>query len=72
MLSMALGHALSCVLQAVDIKMVQDVPAAVSATVEPANVDDWEVVESNAEYLTDQMLNQACLLSAARLFCAEI
>ncbi len=44
--------------QAVDIQAVADVPASVSATVEPANVDDWEVVEANAEYLTDQMLNQ--------------
>lgn len=45
--------------QAVDVQAVTDVPAAVSATVEPANMDDWEVVEANAEYLTDQMLNQA-------------
>lgn len=44
--------------QAVDIRTVSDVTAAVSVTVEPANVDDWEVVESNAEYLTDQMLHQ--------------
>ena len=46
--------------QAVDVRVVDDVPAALSATVEPADVDDWEVVEANAEYLTDQMLNQAC------------
>jgi hypothetical protein len=44
--------------QAVDVMPVNNVPAARSATVEPANVDDWEVVEANAEYLTDNMLNQ--------------
>ena len=45
-------------LQVVDVQAVNNVPAANSATVKPANVDDWEVVESNAEYLTDNMLNQ--------------
>ena len=45
-------------LQVVDVQAVNSVPAARSATVEPADVDDWEVVESNAEYLTDNMLNQ--------------
>ena len=35
-----------------------EVPAAVSATVEPANSDDWEVVEQNAEYMEAQILSQ--------------
>ena len=33
--------------------------SAVSATVEPASSDDWEVVEQNAAYMEEQLLNQA-------------
>lgn len=53
---------------AVDVRMVSDVAAAVSVTVEPANVDDWEVVESNAEYLTDQMLHQVGMVAVGQPF----
>lgn len=33
-------------------------PAALSVSVEPASEDDWEVVELNAGYLEEQLLNQ--------------
>ncbi len=41
------------------VKAQPDTPVAVSATVEPASSDDWEVVEQNADYMEKQLLNQA-------------
>ena len=41
------------------VKAQPDTPVAVSATVEPASSDDWEVVEQNANYMEKQLLNQA-------------
>lgn len=35
-----------------------DAPAAARVTVEPASEDDWEMVELNAEYLEDRLLEQ--------------
>lgn len=37
-------------------------PVASSVSVEPANVDDWEQVELNAEFMEEQLLNQVKLL----------
>jgi peroxin-1 len=42
----------------VAVRPLPDVPPAVSVTVEPASEDDWEVVQLNAEYLEEQLLNQ--------------
>ena len=33
-------------------------PVASRVSVEPANVDDWEQVELNAEFMEEQLLNQ--------------
>lgn len=38
------------------------IPIAESISVEPANADDWEVVELNAGFLEDNALNQVGLL----------
>ena len=35
-----------------------EVPLATSVSVEPADADDWEQVELNAEYMEEQLLNQ--------------
>jgi peroxin-1 len=42
----------------VSIKALPDVPEAVGVCVEPVSVDDWEVVERNADYMETQILNQ--------------
>ena len=44
---------------AVALRPLPDAPQAVSVTVEPASEDDWEVVQLNAGYLEEQLLNQA-------------
>jgi len=41
------------------VKAQPETPSAVSATVEPASSDDWEVVEQNAAFMEEQLLNQA-------------
>ena len=41
------------------MKAQPETPSAVSATVEPASSNDWEVVEQNAAYMEEQLLNQA-------------
>lgn len=42
----------------VAVRPLPGLPQAVSVTVEPASEDDWEVVQLNAEYLEEQLLNQ--------------
>ncbi len=42
----------------VSLRALPDVPMATDVSVEPANVDDWEQVELNAEYMEEQLLNQ--------------
>jgi peroxin-1 len=42
----------------VALRALPEAPQAVSVTVEPASEDDWEVVQLNAEYLEEQLLNQ--------------
>lgn len=42
----------------VAVHPLPDTPSAVSVTVEPASEDDWEVVQLNAAYLEEQLLNQ--------------
>jgi hypothetical protein len=42
----------------VALRAMPEAPQAVSVTVEPASEDDWEVVQLNAEYLEEQLLNQ--------------
>ena len=37
-------------------------PIASRVSVEPANVDDWEQVELNADFMEEQLLNQARIL----------
>ena len=54
-------------LRATQVRADLSVPAAVTVTVEPANTDDWEVVEQNAEYLEDQILTQ--VLPSRTLLC---
>lgn len=39
-------------------------PIASQVSVEPASVNDWEQVELNAEFMEEQLLNQASLSSA--------
>lgn len=52
------GYCSTHSLPATQVRADLSVPAAVTVTVEPANTDDWEVVEQNAEYLEDQILTQ--------------
>lgn len=40
------------------IRAVPDVPPALSVIVEPNSPDDWELVEMNADYMEEQLLNQ--------------
>ena len=42
----------------VSLRALPECPAAAGVTVEPANSDDWEQVELNAEYMEGQLLNQ--------------
>ncbi len=42
----------------VTMKALEDVPGAHSVSVEPANADDWEVVEAQAEYIEANLLSQ--------------
>lgn len=42
----------------VDARSAGTLPVAESVSVEPANADDWEVVEMNAAYLEDHILSQ--------------
>ena len=42
----------------VAVKALPDVPQAIGVCVEPLNSDDWEVVEQNADYMEEQILNQ--------------
>lgn len=42
----------------VGLRALPEVPLATSVSVEPANADDWEQVELNAEYMEEQLLNQ--------------
>lgn len=42
----------------VSLRALPEVPLATDVSVEPANVDDWEQVELNADYMEEQLLNQ--------------
>lgn len=42
----------------VDLEAVPDLPVASSVTVEPADSDDWELVELHAHHMEEQILNQ--------------
>lgn len=42
----------------VALRAVPDVPPALSVIVEPNSPDDWELVEMNADYMEEQLLNQ--------------
>lgn len=42
----------------VALRALPEVPLATSVSVEPADADDWEQVELNAEYMEEQLLNQ--------------
>ena len=42
----------------VSLQALPDVAFASSVSVEPANEDDWEQVELNADYMEEQILNQ--------------
>eukprot|EP00894_Picocystis_sp_ML_P002086 jgi/Pico_ML_1/52603/g3284.t1 len=46
----------------VQLRACRGVPKAKSLELEPAHADDWEVLESNQEYLEEQLLNQEALL----------
>lgn len=43
----------------VEVTASPGVPVAESVSVEPANADDWEVVELNTAFLEDHVLSQA-------------
>lgn len=45
----------------VAVKVLPDIPQAIGICVEPVSTDDWEVVEQNAGYMEEQILNQARL-----------
>ena len=47
----------------VAVQAAEGVPAAASLTVEPASEDDWEIIELNAGYLEEHLLNQVCMLA---------
>ena len=47
----------------VRVHALQGTPIASRVSVEPANVDDWEQVELNAEFMEEQLLNQVNSLS---------
>ena len=42
----------------VRVHALPSTPIASRVSVEPANVDDWEQVELNAEFMEEQLLNQ--------------
>ena len=48
----------------VSLKALPDVPEAIGVCVEPVSVDDWEVVERNADYMESQMLTQVHILAS--------
>lgn len=42
----------------VDLEAVPTLPLATSIIVEPADADDWELVELHADHMEEQILNQ--------------
>lgn len=47
----------------VAVKVLSEVPQAIGICVEPVSTDDWEVVEQNAGYMEEQILNQVTPLT---------
>ncbi|KAL6779495.1 PEX1 [Auxenochlorella protothecoides x Auxenochlorella symbiontica] len=47
----------------VEVTASPGVPVAESVSVEPANADDWEVVELNAAFLEDHVLSQVAVVA---------
>jgi peroxin-1 len=45
-------------LAVVDLEAVPTLPLASAVTIEPADADDWELVELHAEHMEEQILNQ--------------
>jgi len=56
----------------VDLEAVPEVPAAASVTVEPADSDDWELVELHAGHMEEQILNQARPSFPVMPLCAHV
>lgn len=52
----------------VQLRACRGVPKAKSLELEPAHADDWEVLESNQEYLEEQLLNQVHVLQKGQEF----
>ncbi|KAK9907564.1 hypothetical protein WJX75_006024 [Coccomyxa subellipsoidea] len=52
----------------VSLRALPEVPLATDVSVEPANVDDWEQVELNADYMEEQLLNQVGVVSVGQPF----
>ncbi|BDA47966.1 probable peroxisome biogenesis factor 1 [Coccomyxa sp. Obi] len=52
----------------VALRALPEVPLASSVSVEPADADDWEQVELNAEYMEEQLLNQVGVVSVGQPF----
>lgn len=49
----------------VDLEAVPTLPLATSIIVEPADADDWELVELHADHMEEQILNQVSYLRHA-------
>ena len=47
-------------------------PRIISLSLDPVGEDDWEIIELNANYLEDSLLNQVCVLYAGQIFPVHI
>ncbi|KAK9899327.1 AAA-domain-containing protein [Cystobasidium minutum MCA 4210] len=56
----------------VTIDFLRNLPAARTVNVEPASADDWEVVESHAEYLEQNLLSQVRAASPGQTVCVWV
>eukprot|EP00208_Stichococcus_sp_RCC1054_P007212 CAMPEP_0206141208 /NCGR_PEP_ID=MMETSP1473-20131121/12132_1 /ASSEMBLY_ACC=CAM_ASM_001109 /TAXON_ID=1461547 /ORGANISM="Stichococcus sp, Strain RCC1054" /LENGTH=672 /DNA_ID=CAMNT_0053535677 /DNA_START=68 /DNA_END=2082 /DNA_ORIENTATION=+ len=52
----------------VDLEAVPDLPVASTVTVEPADSDDWELVELHAHHMEEQILNQMGMIAVGQPF----
>ncbi|KAI8923030.1 P-loop containing nucleoside triphosphate hydrolase protein [Entophlyctis helioformis] len=54
--------------QRVSATFVRDIQEAASVSVEPATIDDWEILELHAGYLEEQVLNQLRIVYPGQTF----
>ena len=51
----------------VEVRPKTDTPRGLAVTLEPATEDDWEIIELNAGFLEEQLLNQAGVVSPSTI-----